>query len=770
MAQPNMVVANGNLSRLEYVGAESRAEGSANPSRAGGEVRQVLNVLRRHRWFIISIVGIVGVATALMQLFATPMYRSVATVQVELTDSGGANQAEAEARNAIRVENQAKIYSSRAVAAKVVDDLDLVNNPQFMDQQVERDHQLSDPKRALAVTKLIKMVRVVNSANSDLLDIEVVSPFPELAARIANQYPVSAQEMRVSRRQRTRRRMLSDLERESTRLAAKLAQAEKNVSEFREQTRMLEGAGSVEDLQQINRVAVEAASARALDAASAARAVGVSRAAGVTSFATANSPLLQQQRGRKAELENDKTRLASTFGAGHPQMIALEGQIAELDAGIRREEQAVQQAARQDAAALAQQQRLMAASESAAASARAAELQGMLGGMSAKAYANNANKVELARLEREAEVARAAFMATSKNEEEVRSALGIIIGVNAALISPAVPQSEPYYPKPARTVVGAVLASLVIALLLVFARELLDDKLRSPAQVFRLARIKTFGMFPKIGPSTSGSIEENPVIREPQSIFAEVARGVHAEVFDLAKPKKAQTVFVTSPLPGEGKSTVAISLCAAATAAGRRAIVVDFDLRGPGICQDIQRQIGGPDLVDMLLGSAEHVRLPAPEDDQQSDHEAQSYVPVIVAVREPLPNPAAIFTQEHIKRLFGRLHEQYDLIIINGPAVLAVHDARSLTRFADNILLVISWGRITVSQFRATLSKLGDQVDGVVFDGVDYAEHARRGYEDEVQYYMQSSTGFPKRADPGAWIRRQLSTLASLLQRNRASG
>src|SRR5690606_8890484 len=122
------------------------------------------------------------------------------------------------------------------------------------------------------------------------------------------------------------------------------------------------------------------------------------------------------------------------------------------------------------------------------------------------------------------------------------------------LISPAVPQSEPYYPKPARTVVGAVLASLVIALLFVFARELLDDKLRSPAQVFRLSRIKTFGMFPKIGPAANGSIEENPVIREPQSIFAEVARGVHAEVFDLAKPKKAQTVFVTSPLPGDGKA------------------------------------------------------------------------------------------------------------------------------------------------------------------------------------------------------------------------
>src|SRR5690606_10045708 len=186
MAQPNMVVANSNLSRLEYMGSETREGAAGSPSRAGSEMRQILNVLRRHRWLIISIVAIVGMGTALTQLIATPMYRSVATVQVELTDSEGSNQAEAEARNAIRVENQAKIYSSRAVAAKVVDDLDLVNNPQFMDQQVDRDHQLSDPKRALAVTKLIKMVRAVNSANPDLLDIEVVSPFPDLAPRLAH--------------------------------------------------------------------------------------------------------------------------------------------------------------------------------------------------------------------------------------------------------------------------------------------------------------------------------------------------------------------------------------------------------------------------------------------------------------------------------------------------------------------------------------------------------------------------------------------------------
>jgi len=763
MAQTNIALADADFSKFEFDATESVSEESSGRGSGSGsgthEVRNVLRALQRNRLLIIVIVGVAVLLAAISQLLATPMYSSVATVQVELTDEAGTNQAEAEARNAIRVENEAKIYRSRAVAAKVVEDLDLLNNAQFMGDKFGQQGEISERERAQAVTKLTKMIKIVNSAQSDLLDIEVNSPYPELAAEIANQYPLSAQEMRVSRRQGMRRRMLTDLEQESNRLAAKLSAAEKKVAEFRSSAGMLEGAGSMEDLQQINRVAVEAASAQALQSASAARSSGVSRAVGINSVATADSPLLQQERRRRAELETERTRLSSTFGPGHPQMVSLAGQIAELDASIQKEEAAVKSAARQQAAAEAAQQRALAESESAAAAARAADLRGLLGEMTSKAYANNTNKAELAQLEREAEVARKAYLSTVNSEEEVRSALGII-GVNSTLISAAVPQSEPYYPKPARTIAGALLASLVISLLIVFARELLDDKLRSPSQIFRMFGIKTFGMFPSLREQVNDmTLDHNPVVDEPHSVFAEVARGLHSHVLDLAKPNKTQTVFITSPLPSEGKAVVAISLCAAAAAAGQRAIVVDFDLRQQGIMQDIQRQIGRPDLVDLLLERGEQIKLPAPRE-TTSSREMTTYSPVVVGMREPVSNPAAVFTPDNMRRLFGRLHDEFDLVVINGPSALAVHDIRSLARFADNILLVLRWGRTTVPQTEATLDKLANRVDGTVFEDVDYADHARRGYEDEVQYYMQSTPGFAPSAGFAADIREQLAGFA----------
>ena len=86
------------------------------------------------------------------------------------------------------------------------------------------------------------------------------------------------------------------------------------------------------------------------------------------------------------------------------------------------------------------------------------------------------------------------------------------------------------------------------------------------------------------------------------------------------------------------------------------------------------------------------------------------------------------------------MRERFDLIVINAPATLAVRDARTLTDIADTTLVVLSWGKTTIEQMRATHQLLQGKIDAVVFNQVDYAEHARRGYGDAVQFYVDSST------------------------------
>lgn len=755
---------------FEYPGSDANLA-LANPfprrKGPGDEIHELVRALLRYRWSIAGFVSLAVLLAALSQALATPLYRSVATVQVELTDEEGANRAEADARNSIRVENVAKIYRSRSVAARVIDDLDLMSNRAFMGEHYKPADQYTSKDKIDAISRFTQNIRVVSTAPSDLLDLEVTSPDANLAARIANQLPISAQKMRVSRRQGTRIEMLSELEKAGERLSAKLADAERKVAQFRRQHNMLEGSGSAEDLAQINRVAVEAASAQALSSAASARSTGVSQAAGIHSLASADSPLLQQQRQRLATLQGEKTRLSATFGAGHPQMISLDTEMQALQSSIRAEQDAVLARARADADATAAQQRALAESERAAAAARAGQLSGVVRAMTSKAFENNANLAELARLTRDAEIARDVYMSTVKRAEEVRSAIGMI-GVNSSSISSAIAESEPFSPKPLRTIGGTFLASLVISVLAVLAIELANNKLRSSRQIYRLFGVRTFGLFPLLSDKRNLSLDENPVVTEPHSLFAEVSRGVHAEVADLAKPNRSQTVLVTSALPGEGKSNVAISLCAAACAAGQRAIVVDFDLRRPGVMQDIQRQLGGPDLIEMLLDPPERIPAPAPAE-EGTRREIVTYKPAIISTREPVPNPGALFAQKHVDRLLRLLQDDYDLVIINGPAALAVQDARTLSRLADSTLLVIHWNETTIPQVATALEKLGNKVDGAVLDQVDYVEHARCGFEDEVQFYMRSSAYYEGHVPTRTTLREQLTKLWSRLQPKRST-
>lgn len=118
-------------------------------------------------------------------------------------------------------------------------------------------------------------------------------------------------------------------------------------------------------------------------------------------------------------------------------------------------------------------------------------------------------------------------------------------------------------------------------------------------------------MLPKLEDSIGTTIEDNPVITQPQSLFTEVARNLASEIEELPHQGTSQRVLVTSPLPGDGKSSVALTLAAAAASMGRRAIVVDLDLRrpGPSILRSIQDSSDTPDLIEVLTHSGESRRL-----------------------------------------------------------------------------------------------------------------------------------------------------------------
>lgn len=721
--------------------------------------RQMWHVVRRYELLLGAIVCLTVLAVLLSQWSATPIYQAKAVVQVELNDEKGVP--DVVARNKERVLNEAGLFNSRSLAERVVKDLQLPYDPRFTPRPLARSQEL-EPRYAMqAAGTLMSMTSVVAEKNGDFITLTVTSPSPELASEVANQFAPSLAALRAETRDERRNVVVRDLERQRNRLATEARHAEQALADFRQRHQMLVGAGGAEDLQQINRIAIEAASASAMRAAQGARAAVVGAAVSHRSTAGASSALLDQQQRRLDELMRERTDLSTIYGAQHPKFQSVEAQISETRTAVQREQAKVVAAASAQAAAEAARERGLATSEAAAASARSGQLQGQLQGMIGKAYANTANTVELNALERQAEAARQAYLATAKLSQEVQSSIDAE-GVHSTLVSPAAIPRQPISPRPKSATFAAFAGSLLLGLLLIAAIELTDNRLWNADQAGRLFGLPTFGMLPDLGRGAVMTGDDNPVLGDPQSLFAEVARGLAAEVADLARHGRTQTVLITSPVMGDGKSTVAVTLAAAAAAMGRRSVVVDFDLRHPvgaTIIDAVRPPTGMVDIIDYLAGTADLSRLlPSPQIAAEEDG-GDAYQPVIITAREPARNPAALMRLGRVNRLLAELHQQFDLIVINAPAALATRDARMLTEAADSTLLVVRWGQTTVEQVRATMQVLQEQVDGMVFNRVDYAEHARRGYGDSVQFYMDSAGYYSGAVPPRQTVAERISKL-----------
>ena len=709
-------------------------------------ISDLFNVLYRHKKLILSIITVVTFSALVWQLTRPTLYNATASLQVELIDAVGVNQADIAAKNNQRIANEVKLHKSRASAERVVRDLDLIDRADF-----NKDLGMSltggkKQKVRQAATKLMDMVEITSQEGSDLIEISVNSRSPEMATLLANHYPLSVQALRIKKAEERSQELLASLlkKQEETALNAELTA--RAVLDYRIANNMLSGAGSMQDLQHVQRIEAEAISAIAQSAGSASRSGGIAAAAGIRSVAGASNASTQALERQEADLVSQLTSKSQTFGSGHPEIASLSAALGQVRNDLGRErERAVADAV---AVANAESARMsqMARSDASGDAARAGQLRSYLGGAASKAYRNVGNVVELETLSRQAEQSVKAYNQITDRVSDIR-AKNPLEGVSTTVVSPASVDDRAVSPQPMKITILALLASSILAFLIAFAIDLFDNKLRTSAQIRRLFGMPTFGMLPLIDDSFGSKIEENPVLLKPQSIFSEVARAAYFDVYGLATDNQTQTVLITSPLPGDGKSVVSVTLAAAAMAVGKRVAVIDLDLRKTGLIQQMKRA-DTPDLIEILKGHVDFSKITTPmlsartEDEQLgTETEVDTSRIALISATKPVAEPALLLGSKALQILLADLKRKFDFIVINAPATLAVKDARTMCNFADHTIVVARWGRTTIGQMNATMEMLGtDRVAGVIYDHVDYAEHARGRYGDAIQYYYESAS------------------------------
>jgi capsular exopolysaccharide synthesis family protein len=283
-------------------------------------------------------------------------------------------------------------------------------------------------------------------------------------------------------------------------------------------------------------------------------------------------------------------------------------------------------------------------------------------------------------------------------------------GVHAAPIAvtvvnpPALP-TEPSSPNATRNIAMAALTGLLIGVGAVLLRERLDRTVKAPAQAEALSSAPVIGVVVRDREIETGHV----IAAGTQSASGESYRQVRTNLQFLSVDSPPKTIMVTSPMPSEGKTTLVVNLARVLADAGRRVLVLEADLRRPTMSRYLGL-VGGVGVTAVLTGAA----------DIEEVVQTYAHGPFsVIAGGATPPNPGELLMSEAMSDLLLKLREEYDIVLVDAPPVLAVADTAGFAPMVDGVLLSVRYGGTRTDQLQqaaTALSRVGAKTLGVVLN------------------------------------------------------
>lgn len=398
-------------------------------------------------------------------------------------------------------------------------------------------------------------------------------------------------------------------------------------------------------------------------------------------------------------MRTERALLQAKFGTSHPRVSQLTSSIAELQGFLdKRKPTDIKPQDRLTPEEVMQAYARLLESDIEDLDRRIGEINGFIAERTLAAKKLDAvevqDKVLNARLERKQELYNA-VLAPWRDLNTMAAAQGDLI---TEAISP-VSRSAKVWPKlPILGLIGAFLG-LAGGTGLAVASELSEKTFSSPSEVSESVGLATLGVIPQIRkPADKQAVETSGIghmvlaKHRPQSRESEAVRSIRTSLFFNDAAQGLKTLQITSPTPNDGKSLTAASLAVSLAGAGKSVLLIDADLRKPSqqvtfpgaaaaACGGEQRPHGVPrGLSDLLLDQGE-----LPDLVVESGVENLS---ILFAGSLP-QNPAELLTMDRADQLLQTVREQYDLVIVDTPPVLAVSDPLNVAPKVDGVVLVV---------------------------------------------------------------------------------
>lgn len=680
----------------------------------------------KRRWLILGLAAVAALLAAVVALSITPVYRATATVLIEAGKGKILSIEDIYSSNQQRehYQTQVEVLKSREVVLRAVRTLKLWEHPLF-------DPRRQDPSLRATVAQALG----IGSAKLEWTEAEladaVVEPVMEslsiepvrlsqlvrvsfsnenaaLAARIAN--TVAQEYIRADRDARFRisQEVSSFLQERLSSLRDTLAESEQALQTYRERKGIVNLAGSPQTVagQQVGGAAdnLLRAQAKRLELEGSyqqAKSIRNGDYAQVP-IVTRDWSVIEALRGFN-EGERRLAEARQTLGASHPRIQQLESELASLRANVQRQREAA-------VASLTREYEAARDTEKA--------LQRSLDTARDEVQSVNREEFQLAVLEREVQTNRQLYDMFMSRAKETDLA-GDVQASIARVVDAAVPPTLPFKPAKSQIVAVATLLAVLVGALASILMDRLDNTFKGAEDIESRLKQPVLTALPEM-PALARDAMSRLFLDDAHSHYAEAIRTARTGVL-LSKLDVAHKVLlVTSTLPGEGKTTVAINL-ALAHAQTKRTLLIDCDMRRPQVARSLGLAAGGKGLTNLVAGTdaAQQCMTPVPGSDL-----------LVMAVGDLPPNPLELLLSQRFQDALAELSRQFDVVILDSPPVELVSEALVLAPLSTSTVFVIKAMSTPAPLVRKSLARLqraGGSLLGVIVNQLDF-ERARAYY------------------------------------------
>jgi polysaccharide biosynthesis transport protein len=685
-----------------------------------------LLILRKHQWLILSFMLAVVTITAIGTFRMQPVYVATSRIEIDRENSNilpfqGTDSYDYVSDLDNYIETQSKILTSETMALQTIRSGVLSAQADFASDASTSDAlstgSLANLKPPPELASFLTSLSVKRVLNSRLMDVSFESTNPLLAAQIVNAHIKNFIEQNFQSRYEATTRASTWLTDQLSELKIRVEKAEDARITYERQNQIWALDGDKQNvttqrLADLNKELTDAQSERM-------------RKQSLFEFARAgdmdsvpqirDNSVVQDLFRRRTELYSQYSDALNQYGPNFPKVLRLQSQLKELEAAAEKEKKGV-----------------IARLESEYREARQREelLTQALDQQKVQVNQMSERMVQYSILKREAEANKALYDGLLTKLKEA----GISAGLRSSNIRVVDPAMVPQYPaRPAKTrnIALSILVGLVGGIGLALLREYMDNTVKSPDDIETLSRLPSLAVVPAFaepngdrsrvkllkGASTNGHNTRIELVAQhlPKSQMSEAFRALRTALLLSQADHPPQVILVTSALPREGKTTAAANLSVTLAQLGDRTLLIDADLRKPGIGRLLNLGSGKYAGLSSYLAGVSSLDLVTIQ------HPA---IPNLSAIPTgPLPpNPADLLSSHKLTEAIGELRTKFKFIVIDSPPIMAATDAVILSVKADGVLLVVRSGETPKEAFTRTrdlLLSVNAHLLGVVLNAVD---------------------------------------------------